>query len=113
MDVKKYFVRSVLLGSFLVAFSACEKKENPFPDHEGGQIFQGLKKVNVNCSGCHGPLGGGGMRAPSLTKSVRNLPPDQFIVTVAKGRGGMPAFDKVLQEEETRQIMDWLQKLPD
>lgn len=104
---------SVLSGSLLFVFSGCEKKENPFPDHMGGKIFQGLKNVNVKCMGCHGALGGGGMSGPSLTKAVKNLTSDQFVATVIDGRGKMPKFSAVLGEEEILQIVDWLQKLPD
>lgn len=114
MNVKKHVMLSVLLGTLLLFLSGCEKKENPFPDHVGGQIFQGLKKVNVNCADCHGSLGGGGMRAPSLTESVKKLSPEQFVTIVTNGGSGtMPAFEKVLEEEEILQIVDWLTKLPD
>ncbi len=102
-----------LFGIFLlIAFSACEKKENPFPDHVGGQIFQGTKIVNVKCSGCHGALGGGGMSAPGLIKAAKDQSPEAFSETVLKGRGGMPAFDGVLKEDDVLQVIDWLQKLP-
>lgn len=113
MNAKNYVILSVFLGIFLFVLGGCKSKENPFPDHAGGKIFQGLTKVNVNCASCHGTLGGGGMRAPALTKSVKTLKPDQFVATVINGRGGMPAFNKVLQEEEILQIVDWLTKLPD
>lgn len=113
MNVKKYVMLSVFLGVFLSVFAGCTSKENPLPDHEGGQIFLGLKKVNVNCAGCHGDLGGGGMRAPDLIKSVKNLGADKFVAIVANGFGSMPAFNKVLGEDEILQIVDWLIKLPD
>ncbi len=69
--------------------------------------------MNVKCTGCHGTLGGGGMRGPSLTKAVKNMTPDQFVATVTDGRGDMPAFDGMLKEKEILQVVDWLQKLPE
>ncbi|MFQ5587502.1 MAG: c-type cytochrome [Nitrospiria bacterium] len=96
----------------ILALAGCEKKENPFPDHLGGQIFQGNKMVNVNCANCHGPLGGGGMRAPNLSNSAKNKASEQFIETVIKGRKGMPAFGAVLKEDDVLQIIDWLKKIP-
>ncbi len=112
MNVKKYKMLSLCFGVFLLLFSGCSSKENPFPDHEGGKIFLGLKDVNISCSECHGDLGGGGMSGPSLVKSVKNLTPEQFVAVVISGRGNMPAFNKKLQEEEILQITEWLKMLP-
>lgn len=112
MNVKKYVMLSVFLGVFLSVLAGCTSKENPFPDHEGGQIFLGLKKANVNCAGCHGDLGGGGMSAPDLIKSVKTLGADKFVAVVVSGRGNMPAFNESLEEDEILQIVNWLEKLP-
>lgn len=114
MKLKKggIIFRLGLIALVLLGVTACEKKVNPFPDHAGGQIFQGLKNVNVKCSGCHGDLGGGGMGGPDLTASVKSMPQDQFVETVMNGRDDMPAFGAVLKEEEILEIFDWLQKLP-
>ncbi len=105
----KFTVAAVFL---MLNVTGCEKKENPFPDDVGGQIFQGNKIVNVKCSGCHGALGGGGMSAPKLLDYVKNASSEEFVETVIKGRGGMPPFDGLLKEDEVLQIIDWLKKLP-
>ncbi len=111
MNVKHYAILPVLFGLFLFVPAGCTKKENPFPDHVGGQIFLGLKHVNVKCAGCHGDLGGGGMGGPNLVQSVKTLSPEHFVARVANGLGGMPAFGDVLTEDEILEIMDWLKKL--
>ncbi len=111
MNVKKWIMLAVISAPLLFVLSGCKKKENPFPDHIGGKIFQGLKTINVKCAGCHGTLGEGGMRAPSLTKGVNNITTEQFVAIVRDGRGGMPAFGSMLKEEEIRQIVDWIKKL--
>lgn len=96
----------------LFLFTACEKKENPFPDHMGSKIFQGKKSAKVNCASCHGDLGGGGMRAPNVVKAVKNLTAEQFSGVVKNGKGNMPPFKDLLEEEEITEIFDWLKKLP-
>lgn len=109
--MKNRIVLLAVSGSFLFVLYGCHKEENPFPNHVGGKIFQGQKNVNVRCTGCHGALGGGGMRAPSLISAVKNLTLDQFVATVRNGKGKMPAYGGVLKEEDILQIVDWLQKL--
>lgn len=104
---------SMFSGLLLFVVSGCSKKENPFPDHLGGKTFQGLNKADVKCSGCHGDLGGGGMSGPSMTKAAKKMTPKQFVGTVLNGRGGMPAFEGMLEKEEILEIVDWLKKLPE
>lgn len=113
MNMKKYRLLSLFFGVSLLLLSGCTSKENPFPDHEGGKIYLGLKHMNIRCSGCHGDLGGGGMSGPSLVKAVKNLKTEEFVATVISGRGDMPSFNKKLQEEEIIQIVEWLKMLPE
>jgi len=98
----------------LCGFSGCAEKESPLPDHLGGQLFQGKRRLDVKCHGCHGWLGEGGSQAPPLVYSGRMIiPPKEFISRVLHGGGGMPAYQSALGEKEILQMMDWLRKIPE
>ncbi len=107
-----YLIYSVLLlVTVTLASAGCTKKETPFPDHPGGKIFQGKFRLDVKCHGCHGWLGEG-RSAPTLVQFGRTIVHKKFIDTVLRGKGGMPSFGSVLNEADVRQIIDWLEKIP-
>lgn len=104
-------VRVLVAAFFLLLVGGCEKKTIPLPDHPGGQIFHGIKRSDVRCYRCHGPLGAGGPNAPPLVNNGKTIAHDQFVQMVLNGRGQMPPFQSVLTEDEILSIADWLEKV--
>ena len=103
--LKTFFLVLILLTM------GCEKKVIPLPDHLGGQIYNGLMRIDVRCVKCHGDLGEGTDRAPALVHDGKTIPRALFIKTVLEGRNRMPMFSTVLNEEQVGQIADWLEKI--
>jgi cytochrome c oxidase cbb3-type subunit 3 len=69
--------------------------------------------VRMNCSGCHGGRGGGGM-GPSLrdpTWRYGSKPSDIFD-SIAQGRGmGMPAWGTKLPQQQIWMIVSYIQSI--
>jgi len=104
-------MKRLLFSIIFLLFLGCEEKEVPLADHPGAQIYHGKARVDVRCYRCHGPLGEGSSRAPSLIKAGKTIPSPLFIETVMNGRDRMPGFASVLSEKEIESIIDWLQKI--
>ncbi len=102
----------IVLLIAVFSLSACPRKPSPLPDHPGGKLFHGDIRLDVKCHGCHGWLGEGGQSGKPLVQLGRTIAHDKFINAVLRGRGGMPAFNTVLNENDVRQIIDWLEKIP-
>jgi cytochrome c oxidase cbb3-type subunit 3 len=73
------------------------KIENPYADdpkavEQGRQLFDAM-----NCSGCHAPLGGGGMGPPLSDDTwIYGGKPADIFLTIQQGRpNGMPHFGHV------------------
>jgi alcohol dehydrogenase (cytochrome c) len=62
-----------------------------------------------NCSVCHGADGGGGNGGPSL-KNI-DMTPDQILVQIEKGGGGMPAFESQLTPQQIADVQAYVEKL--
>lgn len=68
--------------------------------------------MDIKCHGCHGWLGRGSGQAPALVKSGRTIPFKDFYSAVTYGRAGlMPAYNRMLGEDDIRLIMDWLERV--
>lgn len=108
-----YKVLRVFSVIFLLWWTVgCQEKETPLPEHLGGQIYQGKARFDIKCHGCHGWLGEGRAQAPALTKAGRTIPYFDFYSAVIYGRGGgMPAYQRMLGENEIRLMMDWLEQV--
>jgi len=104
--------RWVFIVIALMLDTGCTRKESPLPDHRGGKLFHGDIRMDVKCHGCHGWVGEGGGNAPPLVQLGRTISHAKFINAVLHGKGGMPPFDTVLSEDDVRQIIDWLEKIP-
>jgi quinoprotein glucose dehydrogenase len=72
---------------------------------EAGNLFY-IK----NCSACHGENLMGNGQFPSLLQVEQRLKPDEAKNTIKKGRGMMPSFSK-LSDEEIDAIVSYLFKL--
>src|SRR6202795_2675843 len=77
----------------------------------GKDIWQGYFNLENDCKLCHGVQGEGGFAKPL---AGHQLTAAQFIATVRKGAGIMPAFvpDKNLNDQQLSQVSDYLASLP-
>jgi len=76
----------------------------------GGRHFAAF-----NCSGCHAPLGGGGMGPPlSDDKWIYGGAPAQIYLTIVHGRpDGMPSWGDMLPEQTIWELVAYIKSLPD
>ncbi|HEU5210107.1 MAG TPA: c-type cytochrome [Longimicrobiales bacterium] len=87
---------------------------NPFVNDENaiaeGEIFFN----HFNCSGCHAPLGGGGMGPPlSDTLWIYGGAPANVYLSIVQGRpNGMPAWHE-LPDEVVWKIVAYIHTLPE
>jgi len=101
------------------AAPASEKaKKNPVPADKK-VIEQGEKAAKVNCMSCHGPLGkGNGPAAVALnpkpadwtSKRVQDEPDGELFWKITTGRGAMPAW-RHLPENERWAIVRYIRTL--
>lgn len=87
--------------------------ENPYSG-DATAIAAGERHFNAfNCSGCHAPLGGGGM-GPPLTDDdwIHGSEPAQMYLTIMHGRpDGMPAFGSMLPRRTAWEIVAYVETL--
>ena len=87
--------------------------ENPYAGDEGA-LQQGRRFfVAYNCAGCHGDHGGGGM-GPSLRDEawIYGGTDGEIADSIKEGRAhGMPAWGRMLTEEQVWQIAAYLKSL--
>ena len=74
----------------------------------GNKVFHGQQNAAVNCSGCHGANGEGGV-GPKLAGNADILSnPAIIVTTVQKGKGNMPAFGGVLKDNEIYAVANYV-----
>jgi cytochrome c oxidase cbb3-type subunit 3 len=81
---------------------------------EAEAIAAGERHFNAfNCSGCHAPLGGGGMGPPlSDYEWIYGDAPAQIFLTIMHGRPqGMPAFGSMLPEQTVWELDAYIETL--
>jgi cytochrome c oxidase cbb3-type subunit III len=86
---------------------------NPYTD-DSQAVVEGQKLFNsMNCSGCHAPLGGGGMGPPlSDDEWIYGGRPEQIFMTIMQGRpNGMPAFGNALPDESIWKLAAYIKTL--
>jgi mono/diheme cytochrome c family protein len=99
----------------LMAYGLAEmSKKQPYPvsksETSEGQPADGASVYSAQCSRCHGDDGALGLLgATNLQTSV--LSDEQALEVIRNGRKSMPAFSKVLSEEETALVADYIQSL--
>ena len=77
----------------------------PEPDATGEEIYLQL------CSRCHGDDLGGGIGPPLGPGSNSAGQPDEFLViTIEHGRGRMPSFSSVLDDQQIKRLIDFLRE---
>ena len=87
--------------------------ENPYVN-DTGAIVQGRKLFeSLNCSGCHAPLGGGGMGPPLSDHDwIYGGEPAAIYLSIAQGRpNGMPAWSRALPPQSIWQLVTYIRTL--
>jgi mono/diheme cytochrome c family protein len=88
--------------------------QNPYEGDERA-IAEGARHFNAfNCSGCHAPMGGGGMGPPlSREELIYGNEPAQIYLSIMHGRPeGMPAFGAMLPKRTAWELVAYIQELP-
>src|SRR5262249_43368031 len=81
---------------------------NPQAIAEGQQLYKDL-----NCYGCHGMRGGGGM-GPNLTDETWQTGDGSdasLLAQIREGRGKMPAFKDVIDDDQAWKIIAFIRSL--
>ena len=77
-----------------------------------GSAADGEQLYQANCATCHGSSAEGIGDAPALGGVVTELGRDRVAATIQQGRGGMPAFDDRLTDEQVADVVSYLDTLP-
>ena len=104
----------VPLGGYVIGQRSQSAIKNPYEgDKKAISDGRGLFDT-MNCSGCHAPLGGGGMGPPlSDDEWIYGGAPGQIYLTIAQGRpNGMPSF-QLLSSEAIWKIVAYVRTLSD
>lgn len=80
---------------------------------EAADIFAGQAIYEVHCANCHGfdgrPLIPG---SPDFTRGEGLLNPDAVLIdTIRSGRNLMPAFNRIISEQEMLNVLDYVRTL--
>ena len=83
-------------------------EHDPTAEAEGKQLYNAM-----NCAGCHGPAGGGGMGPPFADADwIYGDQPENIVASILRGRpNGMPSFAGKLPEAEAWKIAIFVRSL--
>lgn len=89
------------------------KAVNPYEDDEHALAAGRQLYTAMNCAGCHGPSGGGGMGPPLADADwIYGSAPENIVQSILAGRpNGMPAFGGRLPPSEAWKIATFVQHL--
>ena len=87
--------------------------ENPYADDEHALAAGRELYGTMNCAGCHGPQGGGGIGPPFADAEwIYGEQPENIVQSILQGRpNGMPAFGGKLPASEAWKIAAYVQHL--
>jgi len=115
----KYFLILTILITIIVSGHIAYKSS----EVQAGNAQSGKQVYVANCLACHGEKGrGDGVLAESLPRKPKNLPKRlnsffnyDFLLMQAVQQGreqkGMPAFEKVLTEQEIKDVFSYVRSV--
>jgi quinoprotein glucose dehydrogenase len=88
---------AVILFTVSIVLGACRQ---PSADAEGAELYAQL------CANCHGSDLEGSAVGPPLDagSSAAEKPDDYYVVTITRGKGRMPSFPRLTEEQLDRLI---------
>ena len=94
------------------------KRANPVPADKTS-ISRGENLFSTYCISCHGPGGKGdgpaaaglNPKPPNLVKMAGHHPDGDIAWKIAKGRGPMPGWKKIISEEDIWHLTNFIQNL--
>lgn len=100
-------------GLFPGATAVAADVPNPYAGDEQAIAAGGRHFAAFNCSGCHAPLGGGGMGPPLSDGAwIHGGAPGQIYLSIVHGRAdGMPAWGAMLPEKTIWKIVAYIETL--
>jgi len=107
------FFKRALLAVSLGALAATAFAQSPEPAFSVGPKFQELSGESIyraTCQGCHMAQGQGAKGAgtyPALASNPRLAAPEYPLYVVLNGQKGMPAFGKMLSDEQIAAVVDY------
>lgn len=111
---------AAVTGGHWMAPPEAGRRGNPIPA-DGASRERGRKLFEANCAGCHGSSGRGNGPAAArletlpadLTAMARQHPDGDFAWKIANGRGVMPAWKRILTENQIWDLVNFVQSLGD
>jgi len=102
---------SAMIGTALLVLSACGSSGGGSAKNEaaleGPEATVTLFKQK--CMSCHAADLSGRMGPDTdLTKNGAKMTKEEIVTQIAEGSNKMPAFKKMLEEQEIEQLADWL-----
>ena len=94
---------AVLLGSLMAAPGVSASD-----DQQLGDVQAGRETFANQCARCHGPSAAGTTVAPSLVDVFERHTVEEIQDTIRQGRGGMPAFGPILDDQEIDDVTAFL-----
>ena len=87
--------------------------KNPYADDEHALTAGRDLYMSMNCAGCHGTEGGGGMGPPFADADwIYGSDPENIVQSILQGRpNGMPAFGATLPATEAWKIATYVKQL--
>jgi cytochrome c(L) len=121
MTQEAKFLSAITLGLVVNVLSAVHAQENgnapeklnPYTGNataiaEGQELYK-----NLNCYGCHGMRGGGGM-GPNLTDETWQTgdgSDSNLLAQIRDGRGQMPPFKSVVSDDQAWKLIAFVRSL--
>ena len=86
---------------------------NPYAQDEHALVAGRELYAAMNCAGCHGPAGGGGIGPPLADATwIYGSEPENIVQSILQGRpNGMPAFGPKLPASEAWKIATFVEQL--
>lgn len=104
--MKRFCMRGLVLVSVAASLTGCGNEQSAGRANDGGKL-EVPSVYKQNCLSCHGSELQGRV-GPNLQTIGGKQTEEQIYEVIQKGKGGMPAFENRLNEEEIGTLAAWL-----